>query len=131
MKEKVDRQDKQLDIQQEIIHQLVLYSMSSYLFDLLSQLYYRSRDGREYIFTGDESMKRDLRYLRDHGYPPEFVEGEVPGALAQAGRIHGGCLLGKDERRVAAISTSGRKLAGRADVESGATSQVDSGRSLD
>jgi hypothetical protein len=70
--EQLSAQEKQLDVQQEVITQLVLYSMSWYLFDLLSKLYHRSRSGEEYLFRDNESTKGALRFLRDHGYLAHF-----------------------------------------------------------
>jgi hypothetical protein len=77
VREKVELQEKQLNVQQEIITQLVVYSMSSYIFDLLAKLYHGNRHGDEYLFRDDESMKRDLRYLRDHGYLEHFYMGDL------------------------------------------------------
>jgi hypothetical protein len=72
VREKVERQEQQLNVQQEIITQLVVYSMAGYIFDHLSKLYHGNRDGGEYLFRDDEAMKWDLRYLRDHGYLEHF-----------------------------------------------------------
>ena len=56
-----------------------------------------------------------------------LVEAEVPDALAEPARVDRRCLLGKHSVILPPISTSGRKLAARADVDVGATSQVDNG----
>lgn len=52
--------------------QLVVYSMSWYVFTMLSQLYHRSRSGEEYLFRNNDAMPRDLRFLRDHGHLEHF-----------------------------------------------------------
>jgi hypothetical protein len=72
VREKVERQEEQLSRQQEIIGQLVVYSMSHYLFDLLAKLYHGNRGGGEYLFRDDEAVKRELRFLRDQGYLEHF-----------------------------------------------------------
>jgi hypothetical protein len=87
VKEEIGKQKEQLNAQQEIINQLVIYSMSGYLFNLLSQLYHRARDGGEYRFTNDESMIRDLRYLRDHGYLEHFYIRQLPEGTNLAGQL--------------------------------------------
>ena len=73
VEQRVERQEHRLAEQQEIIAQLVVYSMSWYLFDLLSKLYHRRREGGEYLYRDNEAMRRDLRFLRDHGYLEHFT----------------------------------------------------------
>jgi hypothetical protein len=85
--EKVERQGEQLNAQQEIISQLVVYSMSYFIFDLLAKLYHRSRDGGEYLFRDNEEMKRDLRFLRDHGYLEHFNIGGLSDGENLVGQI--------------------------------------------
>lgn len=70
---RVERQEEKLRAQQEVIAQLVVFSVSWYIFDLLSKLYHRNREGGEYLFReNDDAMMRDLRFLRDHGYLEHF-----------------------------------------------------------
>ncbi len=70
--EQLGAQERKLNDQQKIITQLVLYSMSWYLFDLLANLYHRARTGEEYLYRSG-AMDRDLRFLRDHGYLVHFT----------------------------------------------------------
>ncbi len=77
VEKKVKEQEKQLNAQNEIIAQLVVYSVAWYIFELLSQLYHRAREGGEYLYRDNEAMKRDLRFLRDHGYLEHFTISEL------------------------------------------------------
>lgn len=83
VEEKVEQQEQLLNVQQGIITQLVVYSMSSYLFDILSHLYHR----REFLFHNDEPMQRSLRHLRDHGYLEHFNMGELAEGINLAERL--------------------------------------------
>jgi hypothetical protein len=87
VRETVKRQEEQLNEQQKIITQLVIYSMSGYIFELLARLYHGNRDGGEYLFRDDEAMKRDLRYLRDHGYLEHFYIGYLNDGENLIGKI--------------------------------------------
>lgn len=87
VRKKVERQEVQLNVQQRIITQLVLYSMADYIFKLLARLYHGSRDGTEYLFRDDEAMKQYLRFLRDHGYLEHFWTGELHDGENLVGRI--------------------------------------------
>jgi hypothetical protein len=69
---RVESQEKKLNEQQEIITQLVAYSMSWYLFELLSRIHHGQREGGEYLYRDNEAVRRDLRFLRDHGYLAHF-----------------------------------------------------------
>ena len=70
--ERIEGHERKLDEQQETITQLVAYSMSWYLFELLSRLYHGRREGGEYLYRDNDAMRRDLRFLRDHGYLAHF-----------------------------------------------------------
>jgi hypothetical protein len=70
---KVEQQEEKLDRQQDIILHLVVYSMSWYMFTMLSQLYHRTRSGEEYLFRNNDAMMRDLRFLRDHGHLEHLI----------------------------------------------------------
>jgi hypothetical protein len=84
---KVKSQGEKLDRQQEIMVQLVLYSMSWYVFTMLSQLYHRSRTGEEYLFRDNDAMARDLRFLRDHGHLEHFNIAELRDGENLIGKI--------------------------------------------
>lgn len=64
----LETQRRILDKQQEIINQLVVFSMAFFLFERLRGLHYARRNGNEYIFHKTDDFIKDLRYLRDHGY---------------------------------------------------------------
>jgi hypothetical protein len=74
---RVRAQEQQLQEQQELITQLVVYSMAWYLFQLLADLHHRTQEQGEYLFRGSEATRRDLRFLRDHGYLEHFVIGDL------------------------------------------------------
>ena len=61
----------------------------------------------------------------------KLLAGQEAGALTEAGGIDGRGLLGQYDLGQPATSTSGRNVARRAEVEVGATSQVDRGRESD
>jgi len=86
IQDKVQRQDKQLHAQQEVISQLVIYSVSWYLFKMLAAFYHRNRSGGEYLFRDDERMRRDLRFLRDHGYLEHFTIADLRDGEISSGR---------------------------------------------
>jgi hypothetical protein len=66
---KVKRQEAKLEKQQEIINQLVVYSMAFYLYEMLADLY-KCEQGtlKEYIFKKTGNFEHHIRYLRDQGY---------------------------------------------------------------
>ncbi|MEX1231540.1 MAG: hypothetical protein WEB58_14930 [Planctomycetaceae bacterium] len=64
----LETQRRILDQQQEIINQLVVFSMAFFLFERLKGLHYARRNHTEYIFQKTDDFIKDLRYLRDHGY---------------------------------------------------------------
>jgi hypothetical protein len=73
----VEAQKEQIQFQQQIINQLVVYSMSYFIFEHLKQIHHRSREGGEYLFRNNDAFKRDLRFLRDHGYFEHFNVGDL------------------------------------------------------
>jgi hypothetical protein len=75
VQERVEVQELELSRQRDIIEQLVVYSMSWYLFDMLSELKRRNTTGQEYLYR--KSAERDIRYLRDHGYLEHFAIGQL------------------------------------------------------
>ena len=66
---KVKRQEVQVEQQQKIINQLVVFSMAFFLFRMLDD-FYQCEQGtmKEYIFRKTGSFEHNLRWLRDHGY---------------------------------------------------------------
>ena len=64
----LDKQRRILDKQQEIINQLVVFSMAFFLFERLKGLYYARKSNGEYLFHKTDDFIKDLRYLRDNGY---------------------------------------------------------------
>jgi hypothetical protein len=66
---KVKRQEARLETQQEIINQLVVYSMAFYLYEMIAD-FYKCEQGilKEYVFRKTGNFEHHIRYLRDHGY---------------------------------------------------------------
>jgi hypothetical protein len=68
-KEHVEQQDRELQRQQDIINQLVVYTMSDYIFWHLCQIFHKQHDGKgDYIFRKNQDFEHDLRFLMDNGY---------------------------------------------------------------
>lgn len=61
---KVEFLETEVNKQQRLINDLVIYSISSSLFGILSHLYHQM----EYKYHSNEGSKRALRFLRDNGY---------------------------------------------------------------
>jgi hypothetical protein len=78
---KVRQQGEQLEKQQEIINQLVTYSMSRSIFDHLCGITIL----KYYVYKDDDQSRREMYFLRDHGFirpkpPLNFVVFEqLPG----------------------------------------------------
>jgi hypothetical protein len=73
---KVEQIEKKLDEQRRMLDDLIVYSMSFYIYDKLKNLHL----GPQLTYVDDESFNHDLRYLRDHGYLHFFQISElVPG----------------------------------------------------
>lgn len=71
LEHKVATQEKRLDEQRRMIDDLVLYSMSWYLYDILKDLYFKNKaQSGEWVYHKDS--EHNLRYLRDHGYLQHF-----------------------------------------------------------
>ena len=70
MRGDVKKQKDELEKQQEVINQLVIFSMSQPIFEKLRALYYCKRDGGEYIYRDEheEATRREFFFLRDNGY---------------------------------------------------------------
>ena len=74
----VAAQEQKIRAQQEVINQLVIYSMSQLIYQHLRGIYNATKNGTEYLFQGDhEAFRRDLRFLRDHGYLEHFHVNEL------------------------------------------------------
>jgi hypothetical protein len=63
----IDEHQEQISKQQNIINQLVVFSMASYIFRHLKGIYHAKQSGYEYLYRKTES-EQYLRYLRDAGY---------------------------------------------------------------
>jgi hypothetical protein len=73
LEEKVQRQEVIVQEQQEIINQLVVFSMAFFLYRMLDDFYEcqegRKRESRqEYIYRKTDRFEHHMRWLRDHGY---------------------------------------------------------------
>ncbi|MGD0338870.1 MAG: nucleotide-binding protein [Bacteroidota bacterium] len=70
VKEDILEHERRLLEQQEIVNQLVIFSMSEPIFKKLQDLYLKKRYGGEYIYQSqyEEINRREFYYLRDHGY---------------------------------------------------------------
>lgn len=74
----VAAQQEQLEHQQNIINKIVLYSMSHLIFQHLAGIHHAAEKGGEYLFQGNlDAFRRDLRFLRDHGYLHHFHVNEL------------------------------------------------------
>jgi hypothetical protein len=61
---RVEFLETEVNKQQRLIHDLVIFSISASLVDMLSHLYHR----QEYTYHANEGFQRNLRFLRNHGY---------------------------------------------------------------
>jgi len=71
LESKVTRQEQQLSNQQEVINQLVIYSMSASIY---YHLWFIS-ETREYFYHEHDWFRREMNYLRDNGYIQPIREG--------------------------------------------------------
>ena len=71
---KIADQQSQINIQTDQISQLITFSMSWYIYEMLFQLHQAKKFGGKYLFRSDGSMDRNLRFLIDHGYIQELYE---------------------------------------------------------
>jgi hypothetical protein len=77
--EAISNQQGKIDEQSEKIRDLIKYSMSQYIFTMLTALKEAKASRGEYIYRTDGSMERNLRYLIDHGYVEEVPHWPVDG----------------------------------------------------
>ena len=96
---KIEFLETEVSKQQRIINDLVIFSISSSLFEILCHIYYR----REYRYIPNDGSQRALRFLRDHGYVHYFRFDELQHSqdLSQALRLTpaGELLVLERERR--------------------------------
>jgi len=79
---KVEVQNNKLDDQEEIIRQLVVFSMSPMIYEHLRHI----RDGRiarsegrpyEYLYRNNPPFQREMYYLRDNGFIQPVDQGHL------------------------------------------------------
>ena len=75
LERRIEHQDQKIENQQELINELVIFTMAYHLFRHLRELYDRAQSGAEYLYRNNPDFKRDLIFLRDHG----FIESAHPG----------------------------------------------------
>jgi hypothetical protein len=79
LESKVEGQQSQLNLQNEQIKQLLIFSMSWYTYEMFYQLQQAKTYKRQYIHRDDGSMNRNLRFLIEHGYIEEIFPWPVDG----------------------------------------------------
>jgi hypothetical protein len=67
LEKKVRIQDEEIKKQQKIIHQIVVYSMAYYLYDIL-RIFDECQRGVRKEFKFKKTDEHSLRFLRDNGY---------------------------------------------------------------
>ena len=68
VKDTVDKQQEQIEDQERIINDLVIFGMAPWLFNHMRNIYYAQKSNTEYIFHKNGDFIKDLSYLRDNGY---------------------------------------------------------------
>jgi hypothetical protein len=71
LESKVADQQGQINLQNEQIRNLIKFSMSWYIYNMLFQIRKAQMVGGEYVYRNDGSMDRNLRFLIEHGYVQE------------------------------------------------------------
>ena len=72
----IQQQEQQIESQQEIINQLVIFSMSQPIYEKLRAIYYSKQNDGEYIYQGEyeDTNRRELPNVRLFiGDPPETM----------------------------------------------------------
>jgi hypothetical protein len=87
--QRVQNQGRQLEKQQEIINQLVKYSMSASIFHHLCGIAIL----KEYKYSNDDATQRELYFLRDNG----FIRPKLDAFLVFNNDLHGKNLVEKAE----------------------------------
>lgn len=85
----LSNQDRRLEQQETVLRNLVAFSMATPIFEHLVALYHRPITGEPYHYVRNEFFKRDLYFLRDHGY----IESTRPQILEIEGLQDGADLL--------------------------------------
>jgi hypothetical protein len=68
-RKRISSLEKKVESQQEIINQLVVFSMAFYLFEMLKDFCECEKGNMtEYLFRKTPEFESNLRWLRDHGY---------------------------------------------------------------
>lgn len=75
--DEVNRQKSEINQQQQIISEVVMYSMSESVYTHLWKINDAKENDGEYKFSNNEPFAREMYYLRDSGY----IESEGPGFL--------------------------------------------------
>ncbi len=68
---KVADQQGQINLQTDQIRNLIKFSMSWYIYNMLFEIRRAQKEGGEYVYRNDGSMDRNLRFLVEHGYVEE------------------------------------------------------------
>lgn len=71
---KIADQQGQIDSQADKINQLITFSMSWYIYEMLFQIHRANKSSGTYVYRIDGSMDRNLRFLIDHGYIEELYD---------------------------------------------------------
>jgi hypothetical protein len=91
--------ETEVNKQQRVINDLVIFSISSSLVEILSHLYHK----KEYKYYANEGGQRNLRFLRNHGYVHYFRFDELQNEQDLVGTLRltpaGELLVQERERR--------------------------------
>jgi hypothetical protein len=71
LESKVADQQGQINLQSDQIRNLVKFSMSWYIYNMLFEIRKAQKEGGEYVYRNDGSMDRNLRFLVEHGWVEE------------------------------------------------------------
>jgi hypothetical protein len=71
LEKKIENQQGKIDEQNEQIRDLIKFSMSFYIYQMLFELQKAKGSDGGYMFRNNGSMDRNLRFLIDHGYIEE------------------------------------------------------------
>jgi hypothetical protein len=86
LEQRVQEQGRTIEDQQQIINELVVFSMAQHLARHLGELYDRATSQGEYLYRDNADFKRDLLFLRDHG----FIESALPGQYLNVDALRDG-----------------------------------------
>jgi hypothetical protein len=71
LESKVADQQGQINLQTDQIRNLIKFSMSWYIYNMLFEIRKAQKEGGEYVYRNDGSMDRNLRFLVEHGWVEE------------------------------------------------------------